>query len=46
MADVASRPHTTDPLPFLHSFSSQFPPPTKDTYWHLCQLPTKITSLQ
>jgi hypothetical protein len=44
MADVASRPHTTDPLPFLHSFSSQFPPPTKDTYWHLCQLPTKITS--
>ena len=44
MADVASRPHPTDHPAFLHFFSSQFPPPSQDTYWHLCQLPTKITS--
>jgi len=44
MADVASRPHDTDPIPFLHFFTDTFPPPTQDTYWHLCQLPTKITS--
>ena len=44
MADVASREHPTDPAAFLKFFSAKFPPPSQDTYWHLCLLPDKITS--
>ena len=41
MADVASRPHSTNPKRFLASFSKTFPPPQNDC-WHLCTLPQKL----
>ena len=44
MADVASREHPTDPPAFLKFFSTHFPPPDQNKSWHLCLLPSKITS--